>query len=302
MSEEKSLIDLARTHMEKAGLDPNSSVDLENLKPEPTPEPPAKVSTAPAPVSEAQTVDVVDTTYAEALKSLLVNVETTQAWRRVSLPSRGKAYIQCEEFVEIRPFTFAEERKLRSMKNAKDGEEIIRSLFNACVRGLDHDSMTLFDKNYLLFKLREISYGDEYTIEPECQHCSAQNKLSVLISEVPVNYVPDDYTEPFKVVLPDSQQEVTFVSPRSKDEFYMQSIDKLTDNLWRFMVSVGKYTDEKLKKAFIENTTVKDVAFLREKIVSSDYGMQLDMSFTCANCDEVSKAVIPLNEYFFSVS
>lgn len=303
---EKSLIELAREHMEEAGAKPEDGVSV-----------PEAPSVANRPVKEVVTpiheksedegdspkiAEHFDGKLSDAVADLLSNIETSQDWRALVLPSRGLAYVDCDESVMIRPFTFAQERKLRSIKNANQGTKIINTLIKDCVQGLDYDSMTLEDKNYILFKLREISYGDTYTISAECGDCGANNKLTLKISEVPVTYAEDDYKEPFTIQLPDSKQDVRFITPRCKDEQYLESAEKLTDNLYKFALSVGKYGERKVLKAFFEATTVKDIAFFREAISRERYGMNKEMSYECADCGTVAQSLIPFTESFFSVS
>ena len=301
---EKSLIDLAREQMEKAGVDPEQGY-VAGERPVTAPQPVEKPVEAPVAtknVEQEEIKEAFDGTVESTVEALLANVDTDTDWRPVKLPSRGKAYVECEESIYIRPFTYKEERKLRSIRKAAQGAKVIKSLFQNCVRGLEYDSMTLEDKSYVLFKLREISYGDEYGIQAICPECDAKNNLTVNISSVPVLYAEDDYEEPLKVTLPDSKQEVMFVTPRCKDEHYFESMDKLTDNLWRFMLSVGKYSDEQIKKAFLERTTVRDIAFFREHVTKERFGMKKNVSFECAGCGEVQETVLPFTESFFSVS
>ena len=300
---EKSLIELAREHMESAGATPEQGVDIPEA---PVATRPSQDAVKPIPQPEAteavQPKEHFDGKLSDAVADLLSNVTTSQDWRGLKLPSRGLAYVNCDETVMIKPFTFAQERKLRGIKNSTHGVKVINTLIQDCVQGLDYNSMTLEDKNYILFKLREISYGDEYMIQAECTECQHANKLTVNISEVPVNYAPDGYEEPITVVLPDTGQEVTYVTPRCKDETYFDSAEKLIDNLWRFALSVGKYSEKKVIKGFFEATTVKDLAYFREALTKNNYGMNKSMSYECANCGEVTESMIPFTESFFSVS
>jgi len=302
---EKSLIEMAREHMDSQGANPEQGVDIPEqpaispervagIQPAPTPEP----SSTDIPVAS----EVFDGTVKDAMGDLLGDMSVNDEWRPLELPSRGKAYVESDGFVQVKPFTFAEERKLRSIKHANQGSKIIKSLFQSCVMGLDYDSMTMADKNYILFKLREISYGDEYTIAAECPMCESKNSLTLNISQVPVEYAKDDYKEPIALKLPDSKQTLVYVTPRCNDEKFLENMELLTDNLWRFMISIGKYKDERIKKEFLKSTTVKDVVYFREQLVKGGYGMKSDMSYECAGCGEVNETQIPFNESFFSVS
>tara|TARA_R110000824_G_scaffold9681_3_gene42974 strand:+ start:8834 stop:9760 length:927 start_codon:yes stop_codon:yes gene_type:complete len=302
---EKSLIELAREHMDTAGANPEQGVDIPD-QPASSPERVAAMQTEPTvEPSAAQTPvasDVFDGTVQDAVGDLLSNVAIGEEWRPLELPSRGKAYVESDGFVQIKPFTFAEERKLRSIKHANQGVKVIKGLFQACVKGLNYDGMTLEDKNYILFKLREISYGDEYTVQAECPICDSKNSLTLNISNVPVKYAEDDYKEPISITLPDSKQTLVYVTPRCNDEKFLADLEVLTDNLWRFMISIGKYKDERIKREFLKSTTVKDVVYFREQLVSERYGMKNSMSYECASCGEVNESLIPFNESFFSVS
>jgi len=298
---EKSLIDLAREHMEEQGATPEQGVSV----------PEAPVTSQPKqetvePIHREKEVPQIkehfDGKLSDAVADLLSNVTTTQDWRPLKLPSRGLAYVDCDESIMIKPFTFAQERKLRSIKSAAHGVKTINSLVEDCTQGLDFASMTLEDKNYILFKLREISYGESYVVSHQCGDCGALNKLTVNISEVPVEYAEDGYQEPITITLPDTQQEVKFVTPRCKDEHYLSSAEELIDNLWRFALSVGQYSEKKVIKQFFEQTTVKDLAFFREAVTESRYGMNKTMGYECAECGAVNDSLIPFSESFFSVS
>ncbi len=82
----------------------------------------------------------------------------------------------------------------------------------------------------------------------------------------------------------------------------LTDIETLLDNLYMFALSVGKYSDERIRREFFKKTTVKDVAFFRENLLKDRYGMNKTMSYNCANCNALNEMVIPLNESFFSVS
>jgi len=301
---EKSLIELAREHIEEIGAKPEEGVDI----------PEAPVATRPSqdsvkPIQKKPdageapvTKEHFDGKLSDAVADLLSNVTASQDWRALKLPSRGLAYVNCDESIMIKPFTFAQERKLRGIKNSSHGVKVINMLIEDCVQGLDYTSMTLEDKNYILFKLREISYGDEYMVQAECTECEHSNMLTVNISEVPVIYAEDGYEEPITITLPDTSQEVTYITPRCKDERYFNNAEMLIDNLWRFALSVGKYSEKKVIKGFFEATTVRDLAFFREAITKNNYGMNKSMSYECANCGEVTESLIPFTESFFSVS
>ena len=294
---EKSLIEMAREHMNEVGADPSQGISVPDApvtssnEPVEIPAEDLKFNTAPK-KEESAVKDAFDGTVADAVADLLKNVEGATEWVSLELPSRGQSYRDHDGMVRIKSFTYREEKKLRSIKRVGQANDIIKTLFEDCVQGLDYDSMTLEDKNYLLFKLREISYGDKYVVNANCKACDAENSLNLLISEIPVTYAPDDFQEPLEVTLPDTDQVVK----------YLVDAVSLTENLWRFALSVGEHSDKKILRQFFEKTTVRDLAFFREAVAESQYGYITAVSFDCASCGELNESPVPFTESFFSVS
>ena len=107
---EKSLIELAREHMENEGANHQQGVDV----PEAPAASPARGS-AITPEEKPETPDteipvaseVFDGTVQDAIGDLLSDVNKNEDWRPLELPSRGKAYVESDGFVQIKPFTFA---------------------------------------------------------------------------------------------------------------------------------------------------------------------------------------------------
>ncbi len=162
MNNKKSIIDLAK----EATRPPSGEI--------PTP---SNAEAPPAPVNPKQ--DPQGASIDAALKSLLSNVEDKKAWLPLTLPSMGFAGYSKE--IRIRAFTFEDEKILRGIQNANQGDKVITQLISRCVEGVDVADLTIFDKTFLLFKLREISYGDEYNIEGECGGCGTPNELLVTL-------------------------------------------------------------------------------------------------------------------------
>ena len=78
------------------------------------------------------------------------------------------------------------------------------------------------DKLYLIMKLREISYGDDYNTLLVCSHCKAENPTTVKLSHLNVNPVPDDFVDPVTVTAAYLKKEVKIRLPRVSDEKIMQ--------------------------------------------------------------------------------
>ena len=243
-----------------------------------------------------------DNSQADALQELLKKVDSKIAWVDIELPSRGLLSVGANSEVQIRPFTFEDEKILRTVRNANQVADIIKVLLNRAVKNLDYDKLTLADKTFLIFKLREISYGNDYAIDLECPKCTAKNSLNVELSRLPVKYLDRDSLEATKVTLPDSEVEVEFRYPMADDDANMTDVGAIMDGLWKFVKSVGGHDSRMIIQQFISKTTGKDVLTLQSKIFGTDYGLQTKVNFICNSCGADSALELPLNESFFSVS
>mgnify|MGYP003116322626 FL=1 len=242
-----------------------------------------------------------DTSLKDTLAGLLAKVEEKTGWISVDLPTAG-VFTNGVASVEVRPFTFEDEKVLRSIKKVSDGTKVINTLIDRCTKNLDFNELSLVDKNFILFKLRELSYGSEYTIEAECQDCGEPNELTVELDKLPVNYADISAAKSNNVILPDSEVEVEYMIPTASDEKYLNNQEHLMDNIWRFVKSVGGHSERVIIQGFISRTTGKDVTVLRKSIFNTDYGLQTKVNFLCRACGSDSAIELPINESFFDVS
>ena len=232
------------------------------------------------------------------LKSLLSNVEGKKGWIPLDLPSKG--FAGYPETISIRPFNFEDEKLLRSIQNVSKGDVVINNLISRCVQGVDSQDLTIFDKTYVLFKLREISYGNEYIIQGQCGACGEENELSVNLSDIPIKYATEGLVR--DITLPDSQVVAKIRPVLSKDEVLFKKASDIMDNLWKFVVSINGHTERMIIQKFITQTTGKDVTVIREAVMEEKAGMDMKVRFECNSCASEERTVLPLNESFFSVS
>jgi len=91
----------------------------------------------------------------------------------VPLPSKGLLYTRVTDDedivkkgrIKLYPMTAREEEILSTQRFIKDGTATRRVLERCIASDIDAKDILLFDSNFLLFYLRQISYGDEYEFE-----------------------------------------------------------------------------------------------------------------------------------------
>jgi hypothetical protein len=281
MPEEKSLLDLANKHLKDA----KESMDAPN------------VPQRPASNQRQESNDIKET-----LESLLSKVNEKTGWVDVELPSKGYLNENCDGTVQLKPFTFEDEKTLRSVMGISDGVAAIATLMQRCTKGVPYEELSLVDKSFILFKLREMSYGSAYPIQATCGQCTESNELTVNLAEIPVEYAKGPIEDPKAVFLPDSEVTIFVTHPRTRHEALLEDFKRLTDNLWKFVDNVEGHTDRGIIQQFIAKTTAKDIAVLRQGIFDTDLGLQTKVHYICAKCGSDEVVELPLNENFFVVN
>tara|TARA_R110000824_G_scaffold35687_5_gene111602 strand:- start:3529 stop:4392 length:864 start_codon:yes stop_codon:yes gene_type:complete len=241
----------------------------------------------------------VDKNVEAALEALLGKVKSKMAWSEIVLPSQGLLYPDGQKTIRIRPFTFEDERILKSMDGIKDPDAVIERLLRNATDGLEVGELTPHDRVYVLYRLRGISYGDGYEVSHDCDKCSITSKLELSIKSLTTTNLTREH---MVFNLPDSEQECEVKLPRMQDEHLYNNNSNLMNNMHMFVYRVGNITDKTIIEAFIHKTTVRDIDTLRNRIFAPEYGMENHFFYTCAGCSTKNKVDIQLNENFFTAS
>jgi hypothetical protein len=218
----------------------------------------------------------------------------------VTLPSMGKFYTNKSPTVTISPIKFEDEKQITI--SSKNNINPVNYILSKCVKGLDVGSMLLMDKFYLLLRVREISYGETYPAIITCPHCKAESDVSINLTNLLVNGIPDDVGDPREIKLPKLQVAAKVKFPRVADEVYLDNATKVYDNLWRFVLSLDGNTDPAFISKAIPKMSIKDVKFILNNVLRSDLGLNPKFIFECDSCGAESQLEVPINENFFSVT
>jgi hypothetical protein len=141
----------------------------------------------------------------------------------MELPSKGLIYNKpVKAYVELRSMTAREEMKRLSPSPAKF--KILADIIEDCMiekPAIHVYDMALGDYEYLLHRLRIVTYGDEYKIAVKCLSCGEISETVAHLEELPV--IPFDHAkfeELSTIKLPKKGDTVTlkFQTPRMLDE------------------------------------------------------------------------------------
>ena len=124
----------------------------------------------------------------------------------VTLPTMGLLNPEIPEGKVILRCMMASDKKFLAGTSA-DGDTIVRELLNRCVtspEGFDSGKLIPQDLMFLLFKLRILSYGENYTFRTKCSECGKHITANIKLSDLIVHDLPADYEKSLSVVLPNA--------------------------------------------------------------------------------------------------
>ena len=235
----------------------------------------------------------------EVIEDLLKDLPSDTAIE-LELPSENRVYALEDPGapITLRPMTFEDEKALVS---AKKTEDPVNMILQRCATNVKIPDLLSMDKLYMIMKLREISYGDDYNTLLVCTHCKAENPTTVKLSTLNINPVPDDFADPVTVMLPTLKKEAKVRLPRVRDERMMSDTETALDQLWRFVVELAGHTDKSIIAPVIDKLPLKDVRTILNAI-KSDYGVDTKVKFQCNECGGVSIVDLPIDANFFDVN
>ena len=220
----------------------------------------------------------------------------------VSLPSRGKFYnlIDPGEPVSVTPMTFDDEKAI--VNSTKGKADPINILLTRCVKNVHVGELILMDKIYLLYKIREASYGSDYASLITCPKCTTQSEVTVNLSKLNVTEVPEDITNPREIDLKKLKKKALVRFPRLNEEKHFSFDTDKSSQLWRFIDSIDNCTDKQVISEVVRKLPLSDTHILVKEILQSEYGIDTRINFVCSECEEESIVDVPLGENFFTES
>ena len=218
----------------------------------------------------------------------------------VELPSKNRFYTLQDPAkpISLRPMTFEDERKMMSNKN--NNIDVLNVLLGRCVSNIDVGALLQMDKLYLIMKLREISYGEEYKANINCNGCSRDNLVTFSLSQLPVTFIGDEVTDPISVELPILKKVIKVKLPRVSDENYFTNTDHAVNNLWRFVEEIDGHDEKSVISKIIPKLPLQDAHALFEAMSATNYGIDTKVRFSCNYCNHNEVMELPITADFFT--
>lgn len=138
------------------------------------------------------------------------------------LPSGGKVYdVEVVPEVRIRSMTTAEEQK--RLAHTDFPYKMLCEIIDDCLvqsPGISSYDMCIGDYQFLLHKLRVVTYGSQYKMDMVCPYCGATLHESINLDELPVLSYMEDMDKYFEFELPRSKKiiKLRVQTPRMLDK------------------------------------------------------------------------------------
>jgi hypothetical protein len=233
----------------------------------------------------------------------------------IRIPTNGYLYQNADDedikngIVRLQPMTLKDEEILSNQSYIKNGS-VFRRLIDSCMlNNFEAKYFTPYDVYYLIYALREITYGKDYSFEVSCidEKCNKKFNYDLKMSEVEFETLENEI-EPIKTVkLPVSKYTVTIrYQTIGDDEEARKMVSDCGDLAKSFAVrtvEILNNDDEPVNPKdwpeFYEAIPGKDRAELTKLFKDIDDLKVPTVKVTCPKCGAEWETEIPFNKEFF---
>lgn len=238
-------------------------------------------------------------------------------FERFTLPSKGLIYdnsIDCN--VSLRSMTTMEE--MRRLTPSDTPYKAMSDIIETCMEvppQIHVYNMSLSDYQFLLHKLRIVTYGPEYKMLVKCKECGKMSETIADLDTLPLHEWTQDIINMKTITLPKSNHEILlrFQTPRDLDiiSYKNSEMKKRTKQgidysiLYTIMSLIAKVDGRTLNEVeledFVKNLQNKDANYILNKAtaLNNAIGLENVIEAPCAECG--AKMIVPFritSEFF----
>lgn len=244
----------------------------------------------------------------------------------ILLPSRGILYNPDSVFaggkVHIRGWDAPEEKIIDKFNKGNFYSIVKRLVENVMEENESIDELTLGDFYYILYWIRNISYGSTYFIDRQCPYCEEDITVKIDMVNCETQFIPD-VKEPISVTLPKSGIVLKMRLPRVKDLIESTEKKKVNNPLNatnKFSPDVYSYIrctqemrlpdEDKTVLSGIDDYSIMlhkiwpkiqalDILAIREELTKYDHGYSIPAYVMCPECEKKFEQGLALSFDFF---
>ena len=235
------------------------------------------------------------------------------------LPSKGKIYSDnVNPHIELRSMTARDEMKRLSPSSTplKTLADIIEG---CCIEkpAIHVYDMALGDYEFLLHKLRIVTYGEDYKVSLRCPECGEVIEAIAKLDQLNVKEFDEELINELRTfTLPKTGRIVSlnFLSPRSVEEMEVKTRDMKRkyknatidfETLVRLLVNIdtvdGEKKNEHELETLITNLPARDLQKILNNIdkLNQQIGLENVLYLTCPKCNEEVSTFFRFGPEFF---
>lgn len=238
-----------------------------------------------------------------------------------TIPSLGKIYNKTvNPVVKLRSMS-TEDEMLR-LSHSERPYKVLCDMIDNCIvgnkPGISTYDMCLGDYQFLLHKLRIVTYGSDYLTQTVCKWCGATNQTLIDLESLEVKQYDDSLDEHFEFTLPRSSKiiKLNFQTPRSMDDIalkikehkkkYPDAPDpSLVYTLKSLIQTVdGEVLDSVKLENFVRKLPMADTNIILQhaKMINKGIGIESGIIVECKECGVDYDAPFRVTSEFFGPS
>ena len=234
-----------------------------------------------------------------------------------TLPSLGKIYdVVVNPTVTIKSMTTEQEQK--RLATTDYPYKMLCEIIDDCIVddiGISSYDMCIGDYQFLLHKLRVVTYGSEYNMDVTCPYCGHTGKESIDLDSLPVISYDENFDKYRELILPKSGKKIrlNIQTPRMLDAVteavrnYKKKFPEASDPTLTFTIkSLIQTIDDKKPDPIKIDQWIKDlpmadvntIVTFAEKM-NSLIGVDTELILTCDLCHLPRVSQLSMSREFF---
>ena len=234
------------------------------------------------------------------------------------LPSKGMIYEE-EINPEIELGSMKTKHEMLRLSATEESQKIMAEIIDDCLGtdlGISSYDLCLGDFQFLLYRLRTVTFGPEYEMSCRCPYCGYENIITLNLDELPVHEYTDELGDLLEFTLPISEQRIklTMQTPRMLDRINARvrehnkrrpNSNENTTVLYTIMACIeeidGEAVDLTMMENWVRELPMADTNAILHRIdqVNNSIGIELDSMASCRVCGSTFVAPFRVNETFF---
>jgi len=234
------------------------------------------------------------------------------------LPSLGKVYDkEINPNIKIRSMTTEDE--MRRLGKTSKPHKLLCDIIDDCLvekPEISSYDMCLADQQFILYKLRTVTYGSEYVMQSKCDVCGTTHETKINLDDMVCNNFTDEVKDLFEIDLPVSKLHIKL---KLQTPHLLEDIDALKKEadrrhpnsgsesafLFYIMSVIDEVDGNRLNQLELENLVrklpMRDTNFINQKAdkLTESFGMSMTYNVTCPVCGSDYECRFRISSEFF---